>query len=127
MAHGQKGWVRQLFVAHDAAAGVYSVRFFHWGRWEYVIVDDIIGYHDHDVGPAEPAVDAPLQVILPTAPGVSNEGRSSPLLVILQAVSWPWDPAWGSLEPSRRGEAVKTRRKNGKFRGENGRDMDSEV
>ena len=60
MAHGQKGWVRQLFVAHDAAAGVYSVRFFHWGRWEYVIVDDIIGYHDHDVEPAEPVVDAPL-------------------------------------------------------------------
>ena len=60
MAHGQKGWVRQLFVAHDAAAGVYSVRFFHWGRWEYVIVDDIIGYHDHDIEPAEPVVDAPL-------------------------------------------------------------------
>ena len=30
------------------------------------------------------------QVILPTAPGVSNEGGSSPLLVLLPAVSWLW-------------------------------------
>ena len=45
---------------------------------------------------------SPLQVILPTASGVSNEGRSSPLLVPLPAVSWPWVPAWGSLEPPRR-------------------------
>ena len=42
------------------------------------------------------------QVILPTAPGVSNEGGSSPLLVPLPAVSWPWVPACGSLEPPRR-------------------------
>ena len=42
-----------------------------------------------------------LQVILPTAPGTSNEGGSSPLLVPLPAVSWPWVPAWGSLEPPR--------------------------
>ena len=44
MAHGQKGWVRELFVAHDAAAGVYGVRFFIRGRWEYVLVDDIVGF-----------------------------------------------------------------------------------
>jgi hypothetical protein len=44
MAHGQKGWVRQLFVAHDAAAGVYGVRFFKRGRWECVLVDDLVGY-----------------------------------------------------------------------------------
>ena len=43
------------------------------------------------------------QVILPTAPGVSNEGGSSPLLALLPAVSWPWVLAWGSLEPPRRG------------------------
>jgi len=60
-----------------------------------------------------------LQVILPTAPGVSNEGRSSPLLVPLPAVSWPWAPAWGSLEPSRRGgENAQKRRKNGDEMGE---------
>ena len=42
------------------------------------------------------------QVILPPAPGVSNEGGSSPLLVLVPAVSRPWVPAWGSLEPPRR-------------------------
>ena len=42
------------------------------------------------------------KVILPTASGVSNEGGSSPLLVPLPAVSWPWVPAWGPLEPPRR-------------------------
>ena len=63
---------------------------------------------------------APPQVILPTAPGTSNEGGSSPLLVPLPAVSWPWGPAWGSLEPPRRdgGNAQKT----GKNGGRNGRD-----
>ena len=50
MAHGQKGWVRQLFVAHDAAAGVYGVRFFKRGRWEYVLVDDIVGYTSPTAG-----------------------------------------------------------------------------
>ena len=44
---------------------------------------------------------AAVQVILPTAPGTSNEGGSSELLVPLPAVSWPWVPAWGSLEPPR--------------------------
>ena len=44
---------------------------------------------------------SPLQVILPTAPAVSNDGGSSPLLVPLPAVSCPWVPAWGSLEPPR--------------------------
>ena len=44
-----------------------------------------------------------MQVILPTAPGVSNEGRSSPLLALVPAVSWLWVSAWGSLEPSRPG------------------------
>ena len=58
-----------------------------------------------------------LQVILPTAPGVSNEGQSSPLLAPLPAVSWPWVPAWGSLEPPRRdGE-------NAQKTGENGGEM----
>ena len=53
-----------------------------------------------------------LQVILPTAPAVSNEGRSSPLLVLVPAVSLPWVPACGSLEPPRRGgeNAQKTRK-----------------
>ena len=57
------------------------------------------------------------QVILPTASGVSNEGGRSPLLVPLPAVSWPWVPAWGSLEPPRRdGEnAQKTRNNGGKM------------
>ena len=43
-----------------------------------------------------------VQVILPPAPGVSNEGPRSRVLVPLPAVSWPWVPAWGSLEPPRR-------------------------
>ena len=48
------------------------------------------------------------------APGMSNEGGSSPLLVLLPAVSWPWVPAWGPLKPSRRdGENAQTTRKNG--------------
>ena len=57
------------------------------------------------------------QVILPTAPGTSNEGGSSPLLVPLPAVSWPWVPAWGSLEPPRRGgeNAQKTGGNGGKM------------
>ena len=45
-----------------------------------------------------PPVDPLVTVV---APGVSNEGGSSPLLVLLPAVSWPWVPAWGSLEPPR--------------------------
>lgn len=45
MAYGQKGWVRQLFVAHDAAAGIYGLRFFHRGRWQAVCVDDRIGFY----------------------------------------------------------------------------------
>ena len=59
------------------------------------------------------------QLILPTAPGTSNEGGSSPLLVPLPAVSWPWVPAWGSLEPPRRdGENAQKTRKNGEKTGE---------
>ena len=59
------------------------------------------------------------QVILPTAPGVSNEGGSSRVLVPLPAVSRPWVLAWGLLEPSRRGgqNAQKTG-KNGAKMGE---------
>ena len=35
------------------------------------------------------------------------------------AVSWPWVPAWGSLEPSRPGdESAQTTRKNGEKMGE---------
>ena len=60
-----------------------------------------------------------LQVILPTAPGMSNEGGSSPLLALLPAVSWPWVPACGSLEPPRRdGENAQKTRKNGEEMGE---------
>ena len=44
---------------------------------------------------------ASTKVILPPAPGVSNEGRSSELLALAPAVSWPWVLAWGSLEPPR--------------------------
>ena len=60
-----------------------------------------------------------FQVSLPTAPGVSNEGGSSELLVPLPAVSWPWVPALGSLEPPRRGgENAQKTRKNGEEMGE---------
>ena len=60
-----------------------------------------------------------MQVILPPAPGASNEGRSSPLLVPLPAVSWPWVLAWGLLEPSRRdGENAQKTGKNGEKMGE---------
>ena len=56
-----------------------------------------------------------IQVILPPAPGVSNEGGISPLLGPLPAVFRPWVPAWGSLEPLV--ETVKTRKKRGKAGG----------
>ena len=57
------------------------------------------------------------QVSLSPAPGVSNEGGSSELLVPLPAVSWLWVPAWGSLEPSRQGgeNAQKTGKTGGKW------------
>ena len=59
------------------------------------------------------------KVILPTAAGVSNEGRSSELLVPVPAVSWPWVQAWGSLEPSwRGGENAQKTGKNGEKMGE---------
>ena len=58
-------------------------------------------------------------MILPTASGVSNEGGSSPLLVPLPAVSWPWVPAWGLLEPPRQGgENAQKTGKNGEKMGE---------
>ena len=59
------------------------------------------------------------QVILPPAPGVSSEGPRSRVLVPLPAVSWPWGPAWGSLEPPRRdGENAQKTGKNGEKMGE---------
>eukprot|EP01045_Picozoa_sp_COSAG04_P020785 COSAG04_NODE_2169_length_4640_cov_1.647875_1_plen_140_part_10 len=59
------------------------------------------------------------QVILPTAPAVSNEGGSSELLALLPAVSWPRVSAWGSLEPPRRdGENAQKTGKNGGKMGE---------
>ena len=61
-----------------------------------------------------------VQVILPTASGVSNEGPRSRVLVLAPAVSWPWVPAWGSLEPPRR--AGENAQKNEKQWGRNGRD-----
>ena len=61
--------------------------------------------------------ESPCQLILWLASGVPNGGGSSPLLVPLPAVSWPWVPAWGSLEPPRRdGE-------NAQKTGENGEKM----
>eukprot|EP01045_Picozoa_sp_COSAG04_P000679 COSAG04_NODE_18_length_39571_cov_50.788128_9_plen_81_part_00 len=62
---------------------------------------------------------AATQVILPTAPGVSNEGPRSRVLALLPAVSWAWVPAWGSLEPPRRdGENAQKTGKNGGKMGE---------
>ena len=59
------------------------------------------------------------QVILHPASGVSNEGPRSRVLVTLPAVSWPWVPAWGSLEPPRRdGENAQKTGKNGGKMGE---------
>ena len=53
-------------------------------------------------------------LILWLASGVSNEEGSSPLLVLLPAVSWLWVPARGSLEPPRRdGENAQKTGKNG--------------
>ena len=60
----------------------------------------------------------PCQLILWLAPGVSNEGGSSPLLVPLPAVSWPWIPAWVSLEPPRDGENAQKTGGNGAKMGE---------
>ena len=60
------------------------------------------------------------QVILPPAPGVSNEGRSSPLLVLVPPFLGPGfrlGARWNRL-----GQAVKTRKRREKTGG-NGRDM----
>ena len=65
------------------------------------------------------AMERPDQVILPTAPAVSNEGGSSELLALLPAVSWPRVSAWGSLEPPRRdGENAQKTGENGGKMGE---------
>ena len=60
----------------------------------------------------------PPQVIPPIgAEGLDRRGARG----VLSAVSWPWVPACGSLEPPRRdGENAQ---KDEKKRGENGRDM----
>ena len=64
-------------------------------------------------------VAADPQVILLTAAGVSNEGPSSWVLVLVPALSWPWVSAWGSLEPPRRdGENAQKPGKNGGKMGE---------
>eukprot|EP00729_Bicosta_minor_P020788 gene20788-31886_t len=42
-------WVQQLVVAHDVEVGVYGVRFFWHGTWEYVVVDDHIACTDLNV------------------------------------------------------------------------------
>ena len=57
------------------------------------------------------------QLILWLASGVSNEGPRSRVLVLVPAVSWPWVPAWGLSEPSRRGgeNAQKTGKNGGKM------------
>ena len=54
------------------------------------------------------------QLILWLASGASNEGPRSEGLGARAAVSWPWVPAWGSLEPPRRdGENAQRTGKNG--------------
>ena len=59
------------------------------------------------------------QAILWLASGASNEGPRSEGLGPRAAVSWPWVPACGSLEPSRRGgENAQKTRKNGEEMGE---------
>ena len=64
-----------------------------------------------------------LDLVLPGDPLVSTCGverrGSSELLALAPAVSWPWVPAWGSLEPSGRdGENAQKMRKNGAKVGE---------
>ena len=60
-----------------------------------------------------------MQVILPPASAVSNEGPSPPLLVLLPAVSWPSVPADGPLErPHRDGENAQNTGKSGGKMGE---------
>ena len=84
----------------------------HW--WDHTW-GSMLNAVDNGIGNVTKA----LQVILPTAPAVSNEGRSSELLVPLPAVSWPWVPACGSLEPPRRdGENAQKTTKNGEEMGE---------
>ena len=59
------------------------------------------------------------QLILWLASGASNEVPRSRVLALAPAVSWPWVPAWGSLEPSRRdGENAQKTGKNGEKMGE---------
>ena len=65
------------------------------------------------------ASDKDSKVIVPTAPAVSNEGPRSRVLGLLPAVSWPWVPICGSLEPPRQdGENAQKTRKNGDKMGE---------
>ena len=66
------------------------------------------------IGPA-PALVCTLQVILPTASGVSNEGRSSPLLVLAPPFLGPG--FWLGARWNRLVEAVKTRKKREKTGG----------
>ena len=50
----------------------------------------------HTTLPTTPRGDYTISKVFGPSPG------SSPLLVPLPAVSWPWVAAWGSLEPPRR-------------------------
>ena len=92
-----------------------------WTEEEHKTFCDAIQKHGRDWSRVTEIIGTKTvqQVILPTASGVSNEGGSSPLLALLPAVSWPWVPAWGSLEPSRRdGENAQKTGKNGAKMGE---------
>ena len=64
-----------------------------------------------------------LDLVLPGDPLVSSCGverrGSSELLALAPAVSWPWVPAWGSLEPPRPGGD--NAQKSGGKRGKSGR------
>ena len=59
-----------------------------------VCTPTIGGQPRSQIKPGEEAGLAQLNLWL--APAVSNEGRSSPLLVLVPAVSWPWVPACAS-------------------------------
>ena len=95
-----------------SALAVVMVAWEEGGLWAHGDVVLIIGLIVNFV--------STIQLILWLASAVSNEGRSSPLLVPLPPFLGPGfrlGARWNRL-----GEAVKTRSKNGGKRGENGRD-----
>ena len=112
------------FVDQAAAAGVVELSVFPAGMTDLstagvdaFFLDSLRRFLAHKTPEASAGARHANQVILPTASGVSNEGRSSPLLVPVPAASWPWVPACGSLEPPRRGgeNAQKTGEKRARY------------